>query len=324
MDELISVIVPIFNVEEYLEQCIESIVNQSYKNLEIILVDDESPDNCPVLCDQWAKKDPRIRVIHKENGGLSDARNAGMTIAKGELIGFVDGDDWISQDMYKLLHDKIILDGCDIAAGGVIKVYEDGRNEEKLTSEFSGILSKEEAMCALISETDIKQPVWYKLYKKSILKDILFATGKCHEDVFWSYQVFGNANRIGVISTPCYYYRQRKRSIMSQRYSLKRLDILEAKVLRQEYLEKEMPALVSVGKCDLIFSCIYHMQASLATLSKREKSQALIRILNIKKRYHFSKNDVRQLDFKQKIWAFLSEKFFVTTCKLRNILKVGI
>ena len=103
MSDKISVIVPVYNVENYLRRCVDSIINQTYKNLEIILVDDGSPDNCPVICDEYAQKDSRIKVIHKENGGLSSARNCGMDMATGEYIGFVDGDDWIESDMYKFL-----------------------------------------------------------------------------------------------------------------------------------------------------------------------------------------------------------------------------
>ena len=101
MGELISVIIPIYNVEAYLDECIASVIAQTYSNLEIILVDDGSPDNCPQMCDEWAAKDSRIRVIHKENGGLSDARNAGIDIATGEYIAFVDSDDWIVPEMYE-------------------------------------------------------------------------------------------------------------------------------------------------------------------------------------------------------------------------------
>ena len=103
MDEKISVIIPIYKVEKYLNRCVESVVNQSYQNLEIILVDDGSPDNCPKMCDDWAEKDNRIKVIHKENGGLSDARNAGLKVAMGEYISFVDSDDWIAKDFYEVL-----------------------------------------------------------------------------------------------------------------------------------------------------------------------------------------------------------------------------
>ena len=117
--DLISVIVPVYRTEAYLDRCIESIVDQTYTNLEIILVDDGSPDRCPQMCDEWARRDTRIRVIHKKNGGLSDARNAGMAAATGEYIGFVDSDDWIKPDMFRLLYEKMEQMQSDIAACGV-------------------------------------------------------------------------------------------------------------------------------------------------------------------------------------------------------------
>ena len=121
----ISVIVPVYKVEPYLDKCVSSIVNQTHKNLEIILVDDGSPDNCPAMCDAWAEKDSRIRVMHKTNGGLSDARNAGMAVATGELMAFVDSDDWIVPDMYEYLYQRLTEDNSDIAACGVQMVWED-------------------------------------------------------------------------------------------------------------------------------------------------------------------------------------------------------
>ena len=121
----ISVIIPVYKVEEYINRCIKSVVNQTYDNLEIILVDDGSPDNCPVICDKWAEKDSRIKVIHKNNGGLSDARNMGMKIASGELIGFIDSDDWISKEMYQLLYENMKENESDISACGVKMVWED-------------------------------------------------------------------------------------------------------------------------------------------------------------------------------------------------------
>lgn len=112
---MISVIVPVYKVEPYLDRCVRSIVEQTYTDLEIILVDDGSPDNCPAMCDAWAEKDNRIKVIHKQNGGLSDARNAGMDIASGDYLGFVDSDDWIAAEMYQVLYDMLQRDSSDIA-----------------------------------------------------------------------------------------------------------------------------------------------------------------------------------------------------------------
>ena len=123
---LISVIVPIYHVEQYLTRCVESLVNQTYSNFEIILVDDGSPDNCPKMCDDWAKKNSRIKVIHKENGGLSDARNAGMQIANGDVISFIDSDDWIDPKFFEVMLNVMQDDESDIVSCGVKWVDEDG------------------------------------------------------------------------------------------------------------------------------------------------------------------------------------------------------
>ena len=148
--ELISIVVPVYKVEPYLDKCVSSIVNQTYKNLEIILVDDGSPDNCPAMCDAWAEKDNRIRVIHKPNGGLSDARNAGMSVATGELMAFVDSDDWIAPDMYEKLYHHLTEDGSDIAACGVQMVWENDTPPRLLTRPGSRTLNRDEAMQAII------------------------------------------------------------------------------------------------------------------------------------------------------------------------------
>lgn len=130
MNPLISVIVPIYNVEKYLARCVDSIVNQTYKNLEIILVDDGSPDRCPKMCDDYAEKDSRIKVVHKKNGGLSDARNAGMAVATGEYISFIDSDDYVSDDFFECLLDVMNKENSDIAECSVVKLYEDGHLEQ--------------------------------------------------------------------------------------------------------------------------------------------------------------------------------------------------
>ena len=122
---LISVIIPVYKVEEYLENCIQSVIKQTVSDLEIILVDDGSPDQCPEICDLWADKDSRIKVIHKENGGLSDARNAGMKVATGEYVSFIDSDDYISLDFYETLLETIVDNDSDIVECGVVKFYED-------------------------------------------------------------------------------------------------------------------------------------------------------------------------------------------------------
>ena len=206
-ENLISIIVPVYNVERYLEQCVDSILAQSYHNLEIILVDDGSPDNCPQICDNYAKKDSRVVVIHKKNGGLSDARNAGVAIAKGEYIGFVDSDDWIEQDMYKTLMEAIQVYDADISEIGVKYIFEDHIECQK--ERQICIMNKMEAMSAFLDRTKMIQGcVWGKLYKSDIAKKNLFPVGRLHEDGFFTYKALYCAHRYVILNSCKYNYRQ--------------------------------------------------------------------------------------------------------------------
>lgn len=319
----ISIIIPVYKVEKYIDRCIKSVINQTYKNLEIIVVDDGSPDNCPSICDKWAERDSRIKVIHKNNGGLSEARNVGMKIASGELIGFVDSDDWISKEMYQLLFENMKENGSDISACGVKTVWEDETESRFLTTQGKYVLNTQEAMEAIVRENILKQPVWYKLYKAELVRDINFPVGKYHEDVFWSYQAIGRANKVSVFSTPCYYYFQRKNSIMGNKYSLKRFDVLEGKLERLKYIEINFPQLVDLTKQDLWFSCMYSMQLAIQAFSPVEFECAKHKIGAVIKsigEIHCLKN----ITVKQRVWFFLSRISFEKTCRLRNLLKVGL
>lgn len=317
----ISIIIPVYKVELYLDKCISSIVNQTYTNLEIILVDDGSPDQCPQMCDAWAEKDARIRVIHKENGGLSDARNAGMAVATGELMTFVDSDDWIDSDMYKHLYQRMVEDHSDIAACGVQMVWEDGTPPRILTRMGNHVLSKEEAMQAIIEESWLKQPVWYKLYKTNLIKDILFPVGKYHEDVFWSYQAVDRANKISVSDHIGYYYLQRNGSIMGEEYSLKRLDAIEAKVQRHAYIKENFPMLENLSAKDLWFTCIYQGQMAVRTRSKAEAEKILTYFENVMETHPFQ---MEGCNTKERLWLNMAKSSLVVACCVRNALKIGL
>lgn len=317
----ISVIVPVYKVEPYLDKCISSIVNQTYRNLEIILVDDGSPDNCPAMCDTWAEKDSRIRVIHKTNGGLSDARNAGMAIATGELMTFVDSDDWIAPDMYEHLYQRLAENNSDVATCGVQMVWEDKTPSCTLTRESSCVLNQEEAMRAIIEESWLKQPVWYKLYKTELVRDILFPVGKYHEDVFWSYQAVGRAQRVSVSDHIGYYYLQRGGSIMGAGYSLKRLDAVEAKVQRCAYIQERFPALSPLAVKDLWFTCIYQGQLALRTLDKTEAEKILAHFENVMERQPFQ---MEGCSAKERLWLNMAKSSLMVACRIRNALKIGL
>lgn len=317
----ISVIVPVYKVEPFLDKCISSIVNQTYKNLEIILVDDGSPDNCPAMCDAWAEKDSRIRVIHKTNGGLSDARNAGMAVATGELMAFVDSDDWIAPDMYEYLYQRLAEDNSDIAACGVQMVWEDKTPSRMLTQEGNCVLNQEEAMRAIIEESWLKQPVWYKLYKTALVRDILFPVEKYHEDVFWSYQAVGSAKKVSVSDHVGYYYLQRGGSIMGAGYSLKRLDAVEAKVQRCAYIQERFPALSPLAIKDLWFTCIYQGQSALRALNKAEAEKILTYFENLVETHPFQ---MEGCSLKERLWLNMAKSSLAVACRIRNALKIGL
>ena len=319
--EKISVIVPVYKVEAYLDKCISSIVNQTYRNLEIILVDDGSPDNCPAMCDAWAEKDSRIRVIHKTNGGLSDARNAGMAVATGELMAFVDSDDWIAPDMYAHLYQRLTEDDSDIAACGVEMVWEVGTSSRMLTREGNCVLNQEEAMRAIIEESWLKQPVWYKLYKTVLVRDILFPKGKYHEDVFWSYQAVGRAKKVSISDHIGYYYLQRSGSIMGEGYSLKRLDAIEAKLQRCTYIQERFPTLSQLAVKDIGFTCIYHGQLAMRTLDISAAEEIVAYLKGVLQVYPFSSETC---SIKERIWLYMARSSLATTCRVRNVLKIGL
>ena len=218
MDKLISVIVPVYNVSQYLKQCVDSILNQSYKNLEIILVDDGSTDRSGLICDQYAQADGRVIVIHKENGGLSDARNAGLQVAKGEYIGFVDSDDFIHPDMYLILVRLLEENRADIAIANWQGFF-DGKENEICDSRTGEITFFEdiETLKFLIFGKDkyrISFSVWDRLYRKKVIENHCFPKGKCYEDVVWSAKVFYGTKKSVYIDRDLYYYRRRDDSIV--------------------------------------------------------------------------------------------------------------
>ncbi|MGO5421345.1 glycosyltransferase family 2 protein [Mediterraneibacter faecis] len=225
---LISIIVPIFNVENYLEQCIRSIINQTYKNLEIILVDDGATDNCPQICDRYAGLDKRIKVIHKTNGGLSDARNAGLKIATGEYIGFVDSDDYIEPVMYERLISGCITYDAQVATCGRKNVDENGRfiNEMFIIPEVTTFNPKE-VINGIITWNKFDVASWDKLYRKDLFKEMHFPVGVYSEDLVIIPSIINKCDKIVHVGESLYCYRQRKGSITKQNFSPKKLTMLQ-------------------------------------------------------------------------------------------------
>lgn len=227
---LISVIVPIYNVEKYLQQCIDSICKQTYFHLEIILVDDGSPDACGHICDENSKLDSRIVVIHQKNKGLSGARNAGLDVAKGKYISFIDSDDTIHPKFIEILFGLCEYYDADIAQCDYLMVAETSFKLPLNPIQSIHIYNNRQAIYELCCTTNsIKYTVsWNKLYKKELFKNIRYPVNRINEDEFTTYLLLWNSNKIVINNQYLYYYLQRSDSIMGQPFSIKRLDVLDA------------------------------------------------------------------------------------------------
>ena len=242
----ISVVVPVYKVEKYLRRCVESILSQTYENLEIILVDDGSPDDCGKLCDEFAAIDSRVKVIHKKNGGLSSARNAGIAAATGTYIGFIDSDDYIAPDMYEKLCAALEENRADISICNYLYVDENTDAVDEQMRQCSPlhdeVLSREQALRKLNASQDgysFYVTAWNKLYKRELFADCLFREGWIHEDEFLVHHIFSRCERIAVMEAPLYYYVQRMGSITNNVISVKMLDGVYALYDRVAFFEQE-------------------------------------------------------------------------------------
>lgn len=238
--KLISVIVPIYKVEKYLEQCIDSILKQTYKNLEIILVDDGSPDNCGKICDNYAEKDNRIKVIHKKNGGLSSARNAGLDIATGEYISFIDSDDYVAENFIETLYKLCIENNCDISECDFLK-FENEVCTNKMDTNIE--IHSNYEMQSRLDEYEFSVRgvvVWNKLYKKYLYQNMRFPDGKINEDEFTTYKVLYNCQTsICTTNQELYYYRINSNSIMGKKFNVRRLDVLAGLEEKMNFYEEK-------------------------------------------------------------------------------------
>ena len=275
----ISVIVPVYNVEQYLSRCMNSIINQSYSDIEIILIDDGSTDSSGQICDDYARSDNRIKVIHKKNGGLSDARNVGLDVACGEFIAFVDSDDFIHKDMFNILLNKMNKYECDIVESGFIKVYENQKiNEEEFINDKESIYNREEAMVSTIMDHHCRNFVVNKLYKRKLWDGIRFPYGEFFEDVSTTYKVINKCSKLIKIEQPLYYYIQRYGSITNSDFSIKKLnDHIKALDEMMEFIEIEQPNFIPITSIKYFSTIIYYLQELIIYRKKVERSNIIIK-----------------------------------------------
>ena len=274
MEALISIIVPVYNVENYLKRCLKSLIAQTYTNLEIILVNDGSTDGSGNIIREFAEKDSRFIIINKENGGLSDARNAGINIARGQFFVFVDSDDYVHPQFVELLYHTLLNTQSDIAVCQSIEVDEKNEctfNTQKSLEKRVEVFNSVEGMKFWYT-SNFRTPTvaWNKIYKRELFASERFDVGKYHEDEFIMHRLFMKASRIAYLWAGLYYYLQRSESITGNRtYSLKRLDVLDAYEERWEYFKKigdtELEYLHVLQYIDVLLGCSadilekYHM-----------------------------------------------------------------
>lgn len=302
---MISIIVPVYNVKQYLARCVESIVRQTYKDIEVILVDDGSTDGSSELADNLSAKYPALRVIHKQNGGLSSARNAGLDAMNGDYVMFVDSDDYLKERSFELLLSYAEETKSDIVEFGMIKIFDD--NSTIIEDRTLKVLSGKDAIVSLLNrEHIIKAAAWDSLYKSEIFKDIRFDVGRLHEDTWFKYKALYTATRVAIIPESIYFYAQgRPGSIMTAPIKEKNVrDLLDAYDFRWHYFEdKGEPELSELAKAEYmseLLSFYYIVNGRLKNkVSIKSFNDEIIDILNKNKDYilNCSFLDERKLKF---------------------------
>ena len=251
MKDKISVIIPIYKVEKYLKKCIDSVINQTYSNLEIILVDDGSPDDCPTICDEYAKRDNRIIVIHKTNGGLSDARNCGIVKATGKYISFIDSDDYVSNDYIEYLYRLIVENNGDISIV-LPQVFFDEQKSVEINNkkEKIKIYNPKDALLTMMYQKEFDTSAWGKLYNRKLFRDVKFPVRKLYEDISTIYKTFLKSKVIVYSNQKKYFYLKRNDSIMGRKFKNNDMDyIYQTLEVLNFFLKSSDKSLFNASKC---------------------------------------------------------------------------
>ena len=285
MDKLLSVIVPVYNVSEYLDRCVESIINQTYRDIEIILVDDGSSDGCLKLCDQWARKDKRIVVVHKVNGGLSSARNAGLDIAQGAFVGFIDPDDYVDKEMYGRMMGYFADREVGIVECGVVEKFD---AEEEHRIHFShGIKDTDDAIKHLLTwDGQVRSFVWNKVYRKSVIDQLRFLDElRYGEDTPFVFRALLNCKKFIQVDRELYYYVHRNNSLTGMNFTPKRLLTITASERILEFCEaNKLDKFVEYAICSVALNCYTVLRNLLRSRNRRGDFKKELRLIKSKMR----------------------------------------
>ena len=259
MTPCLSVIVPVYNVEKYLPRCLGSLIGQTLKEIEIILVNDGSTDRSEQICQAYAEKDARIRVFSKQNGGLSDARNYGIERAQADVLGFVDSDDYVDGNMFEYLLRIKEEHHAQIAVGGVRMAADDGHIYQNRAVERESVYNTHDAMAELLYSKRILNSVCNKIFDKTLFDGIAFPFGKLYEDEFVTYRVFDRAETIAMTNQVFYYYRKNPGSITHVKYTDRELDRVYASIEKLGFIHEHYPDLDDLVKQYLVYDCMMAM-----------------------------------------------------------------
>ena len=253
--DLISIIIPIYDVEPYLKRCLDSVVNQTYQNIEIILINDGSPDNCPRICDEYKLKDSRIKVIHQENGGLSAARNAGLELMTGKYVTFIDSDDYVEKDYVEFLYNLVLNNDAEIGICAYTAIYDSGR---KITQakDLNIVLSPKYTLEKMLYHEDFNVAACAKIYKAELFDNIRFSKNRIFEDVLTTYLVVDKAFKIAIDLKSKYNYMIRDNSIMTSKFSLEKLSLIDAYKSMGDYILNKYPDLEKAVTRSIIYANI--------------------------------------------------------------------
>lgn len=319
MQDLISIVVPVYKVEKYIKECLDSIINQTYTKIEVILVDDGSPDESGKICDEYAHKDVRIKVIHKKNGGLSDARNYGIDIAQGKYITFIDSDDYIDSKYIEELYNAIKLNDVKVSQCNILKVNDEKEILRKIGYLDSQIKSGKEMIKDIYNKHWIENVVvWNKMYAKELFKDLRYPVGKIHEDEYTTYKILYDLDKVAIINKYLHNYRQNENSIIGRSFNVKRLDVLEAFEERlmffKERNEIELYELTLIEYLQKIRECY------IKTKKYINKSQNIqLDLINKYRKNLKIINTMKDIDNKKKIKLFLFYIFPKLYYKIKEI-----
>ncbi|MBQ2835562.1 MAG: glycosyltransferase family 2 protein [Clostridia bacterium] len=321
--DLISIIIPVYNVEKYLRNCIDSVLAQTYKNIEIILVDDGSPDTCPDICDEYAKKDSRIKVIHQENGGLSDARNTGIEAANGKYITFIDSDDDVSSEYIKYLYELLRKNNTKMSIATHTVV-----SNQKKTNWGNGytekVLTTEECLDRILCDKGFSISAWAKLYSKDLFNGVRFSIGKLNEDNGTTYKLILQCDKIAYGNKSIYNYYKRQNSITTSKFNLRKMDLVELTDKMCDEIDAKYPNLKdSTDKKRITSRFSVLRQMAVSKLNEQEKAleKEIVKYIKQRKTQILKNNKMSKRDKIALITLMMGKGIFAFSWKIYCKLK---